>query len=273
MHDHKERAGKNFREHGVCTFITLNKYTRPESYNMASTEINMGPLQARFILKALVATGQKAEFVSLYVSSSNSNSGRLSIRSCDGSGTCLYEITFGPSYFDSLTSSGEGSFMDNRVALYSSRLLVRLFKNVPAAKIIHIKLILSMERIELQFFWRTGLVTRRVLRSVEPPDDCEIPKSISCTPNSTVPILSFSPKYIQNLIQLFPDSSTLWALTIRRKPGSANTLLLTNAIPGVDAGSTVELTVSQSDLNRNGSYFSRSLCTLCTLSLYCYVTN
>ena len=227
---------------------------------MMSTELVMGPLQARLILRSLVSAGNHAEFVSLQVFRHESNSMELTIRSCDDSGTSLSEFAFGSSYFDSFTCGGVISTTARGPSLFSARLLARLFKNVPPAKIMQIKLILSVDELELNFFWKHGLFSKRSLRSVTHPVDSTLPQFVSLVVDSSVPVLSFSPKYLQHLLQLFPESSTLWALTIHRKPGSSNTLIFTNAIPGVEAGTTVELTVSQSDLNRNGSYFSRALC-------------
>ena len=229
---------------------------------MTSIQLTMGPLQARLIVKALASTGRSSEFIGMYVSNDELNSPQLGIRSWDDSGTCICEYSFGSSYFDSFNLLGSVREHGPAVTLFSARLLPRLFKNAQSSNIIQIKMNLSNECLEFNFMWRNGLISRRMLRSVVPPSELALPYSVPPGTTSTGQVLSFSPKYLQNLLQLFPDSTALWALTITRKPGSNNSLILTNATNGIDTGSTVELTVSQSDLNRNGSYFSRSACTL-----------
>ena len=207
-----------------------------------------------------MATGRNAEFIGVEISRSLTTED-LVVRSCDSAVTCLYGFRFRTSFFDSFCTVTGVRNPDSPSAIFPSKLISRMFKNVSPNKILQVKMTLSDSTLTLQFTWRNGLVSERILRAATPPDDFALPALASFGEVSTSSVMSFSPKYLQNLIQLFPDSTILWALVISRKAGSANSLIFSNMLPGISSGATVELTVSQADLNRNGSFFSRSSCT------------
>lgn len=227
----------------------------------------MGPIQARLLLKALVATGRNAEFIGLQMSSSVTGES-LIVRSCDNTVTCMYGFGFKTSFFDSSADFSGHMSPAFPTVIFTSKHITRMFKNVSPNKILQIKMSLSVQGVILQFTWRNGLVSQRQLRAATPPDDFTLPSWPTCGDSSTTSMMSFSPKYLHNLMQMFPDSTTLWALTISRKPGSVNSLIFSNMLHDVSSGATVELTVSQADLNRNGSFFSRTSCTFYSKSAY-----
>lgn len=251
---------KNFRKHGLneC-LLTISVYYDRFAY-MYIADIRMGPQQARIILRAFATVGKVAELVLIEIAKTENHITTFKVRSNDASSTCIYGFEFVSQFFEAFQHSFVAVDSSSQTVIFPSRQLSRAFKNVVPNKIVQVRMLLCPDRMDIMFSWCSGLESKREVLAAVPPDGVRfLPWPTSATIPSN-PVICFSPKYIHNLLQLFPESALASIISVSRKPRSTNSLVITNLLPGMDSGATVELIVSQADLNRNGSYFSRSTC-------------
>ena len=230
--------------------------------NMYTDEFSMTPLSCRLFLRALVSCSRHAEYIQFlpYASDHSNQSVGLRVSSIDTAGVSVLSWQFEPGFFHSYSATGEIPTRAHRGVMLSARNSARAFKNVSPNRIVSASIRISGEQFDVLFVWKCGVESRRLLRPAEPPENT--PDLPYITPETSRPpgriALSLSPRYLSGLLALIPDSPTLWTLCVSRSGQQGGKLLVSNGAVASSSGegvSVVGLTLSQSELNRNGSYF------------------
>lgn len=230
--------------------------------NMYTDEFSMTPLSCRLFLRAIVSCSRHAEYIQFlpYASDHSSQSVGLRVSSIDTAGVSVLSWQFQPGFFFSYSAAGETSTRVQTGLMLSARNSARAFKNVSPNRIVSASIRVAGDHFEFLFVWKCGIESRRLLRPAEPPENT--PDLPYITPETSRPpgriALSLSPRYLSGLLALIPDSPTLWTLCVSRNGQQGGKLLVSNGgmvSSSGEGGSVVCLTLSQSELNRNGSYF------------------
>jgi hypothetical protein len=232
------------------------------------------PINARFLIRVLSILGRHSQYGVIHTElDENQQVSSLNISGIESASLSENVFVFPRTFFVRLERSLPLPLRDE-LAVISFKLMCRLFKNISPNKIESVSMTLSDDAVIAEFKWRNGLLSRRTMATSILPD------SLSATPvripSGGPTLMTFSPRYIQGLLNLIPDSPTLWALTISTVPvdsgmpltstsSHGNTLYFSNTSPGqaVQTGqqsSVVELSTTQVELNRNASFFSKSEC-------------
>ena len=229
---------------------------------MYTDEFSMTPLSCRLFLRALVSCSRHAEYIQFlpYACDHSNQLVALRVSSIDTAGVSVLSWQFEPAFFYSYSATGEISTRTQRGLVLSARNSARAFKNVSPNRIVSASIRISGEQFDVLFVWKCGVESRRLLRPAQPPENT--PDLPYITPETSRPpgriALSLSPRYLSGLLALIPDSPTLWTLCVSRSGQQGGKLLVSNgavASGSGEGGSVVGLTLSQSELNRNGSYF------------------
>lgn len=228
-------------------------------------EYLLTPMCCRLILKAVVACSRHAEYIRFFPFATDERTNAIGLRvsSIDTAGVSILSFDFNAEFFLSV-GSRRGMSEEPRPGVFlSAKNSLRAFKNVSPNKIISASFRISGQQIDINFNWKCGIESKRILLPADLPDGSPVlPTQVPASSQKITRIaISFSPRYLSGILGLIPDSPTLWKLCVSRQQGDATSesrenLFLTNeADSSAEVGSVVGLTLSQSELHRNGSYF------------------
>lgn len=226
----------------------------------------LGPICCRLFVKAVLASHRNSEFLAFTRSKrtgTDSNSLMdLTISSVDAAGYTVLSFEFRNDFFISVEASELSSAGLSTPTLVNTKQVVRMFRGVSPNRIASAHLRINVESVQIDFYWKTGLISTRTISAVVPTEGSHSPPSVFPTGPPRIKLGSFAPKFLHGLLTLIPESAALWTLTVchRKTDRNQSQLVLTNSQTG--EVSIVEMALSQGELNRNGSYFSHSECTL-----------
>jgi hypothetical protein len=229
---------------------------------MATYEIEMSPISVKLLLKAFGSCQRQAELIRLspYLIGPTKTFAGLRLSSIDNAGVCITSFQFDSVFFTGVRRTAVSSDPDFD-ALLNSKAVTKGFKGVSSTRITKLDMKLSGESLCLTFWWKNGITTlRHIPTSTQAEGSPTVPDDLP-SPSESVEYVSFltTPKYMGGLLELVPDSSALWALSLSHQADEnvtkGSVLYITNATIGVqDSSSVVGLTISQAELTRNNSY-------------------
>jgi len=239
---------------------------------------SMNPLNARIFIRCLIGLSRLCQYASISLDEEpNSRANGLAISGIESGSLSKLVFGFPVPFFDAFDVNQSSNTVGETVVV-SCKLMCRIFKNVSPNKITSVSVKFSPDVVEVTFSWRNGIMSNRRLSTSEIPERMTVPTS-SPSPKQGSSLMTFSPRYIQNLLSLIPENRQLWALSIATYPidisaplsstnSNGNTLYLTNWMTGLSSQGAVQLSTSQAELNRNGSFFSKSECMSASLNNY-----
>ena len=221
-------------------------------------QYDLNPENSRFFARALsgcLRIGPTLAF-KIFRGISDAAEAGMGLFSVDQSETAYVGFKFQAQFFLRSDSSPRlGLFGDEIEPVFvSARAACRALKNTSPNKITRLQLRISCEFIEFMFFWKSGVISCRRFPAITAGFQISRAFGFDEEPNSWA-MLSFSPRYLHGLLTFIPDSTEKLMLTFFRD--SERTLTISNSFPpSSDSSSNVQMQLSQSELNRNGSYFS-----------------
>ncbi len=228
---------------------------------MASYDLELNPISSKLLSKAFNLIQKQSEFIhiSMDLMGPIGTFAGLRLSSIDEAGVCILCFHFESVYFTSVrlnttTASSPALFVN-------SKLVTKTFKGVSPNRITKVEMTITGESLQFKFHWKNGITSIKDVPASMPNDTSPIaPQDLPATAEH-IQYVSFStnPKYMSGLLELFPVSSTLWALSLTHQADENQTkgtsLYVTNACLGIqESSSVVGLTISQADLNRNSTY-------------------
>jgi hypothetical protein len=143
--------------------------------------------------------------------------------------------------------------------LVDSKALSRCCKGLNYLKISHLRLFVSSDYLALQVAWIPGIYSLRRLQCAIQPSD--ITPSPADSPIGVLHVLlSFSPRYFFDLLNLIPENTAASVITLQWSMAAEDDLehhlSISNCCMEADvqSPSTVAVKLSQRELKQNGSY-------------------
>ena len=233
---------------------------------MFTDAFTLSPVCCRLFLKALLAIQRNSEVVILsriLDAGSVDNGGRkakLVLSSIDSAGSTILSFDFPPEFFMIAHVSHTTLAGLSTPTVVGSKNTSKMFRGVSPNKILSAQLRISVDTVQLEFYWKNGVVSSRTVEAMTPSEGSQLPPSILPDPRSRprIVIATFAPKFFNNLLLLIPDSTTLWSVIMSHRVHEVSQplLYLTNSVTHTESVSVVEIALNQAELNRNGSYFS-----------------
>ena len=230
---------------------------------MCTFEYELSPICARVLLKALCACYKHSDQlrISPLVSNNGTPFGAV-ISSVDTAGVSIISFEFDRIFFDSIRANdGQNHSLDSKGTAFNSRVVSRAFRNVSPNRILGLVVTLQRSSMCLKFIWKSGITSSRIVPASDPNENLELLPATACPSGQLARvILSLSPRYLNDLLGLVPDTPQLWALTMSHERDEnisrGSVIRMSNATEGVvDTSALVGLTITQAELNRNSSYF------------------
>ena len=222
----------------------------------------LSPISTRLLLKSLLAIHRNSEILTFsrirHAGSDPDSLAKveLNISSVDSAGYTILSFSFPNEFFQSIEASELLIAGLATPTIANTKQVVRMFRGVSPNRIVCAHLRINVESVQIEFFWKNGLVSSRTVSAVTPSEGSSLPPDSLPDPTILPPIrlASFAPKFFHSLLNLIPESPLLWTLTVHHALGDngASQLCLTNSASSVS--------LYQAELNRNGSYFSHSEC-------------
>lgn len=240
--------------------------THDVSGQISFDEYHLSAASARIFLKCIICCHRQAPFVwflttsTLTVRENGGNGLRLS--STDPAGSSIISFVFLHEFFDKSVLS---SPLVNSPRVFCSRSIVKAFKNISPNKINGLQIRLSAASMDLRFQWKADMLSVRSILASDPPTEYSPMISSLLFVESQIrhKVISLTPRYLQSIVTLFPESSRLWELAFsisdRGPDDSAQSVYFTNSrADSLEPSLVVGFSVSQSELSRNGSFINQS---------------